>query len=109
MPVTVNGPSAVFFLLAIAGWVLSHVDLMHRFHRFKARIFLTVLGPMLGYIGLYTVIGGMAENHTIGPFAFFANLMFGCLGVWVILFRPFRNGEMLYENSRQQPHHHGKQ
>ncbi len=87
-----NVTSGIAFLVAITGFVVAHHDLLHKFVRTKAKIFLLVLGPVIGLWGVWSVIGALAETSSISPVTYGLNLALGFLGSYVIAFRPFRNG-----------------
>jgi hypothetical protein len=90
----VNLSSGLAFFVAMSGFVVVHHDLLHKFHKLKAKIALFVMGPIIGFWGVYAVLGAIADNTAgISQSAYYLNLALGILGGYCIAFRPFRNGE----------------
>lgn len=86
--------SVTMFALAVAGWIVAHHDLIVKFPFFRSRLFLMVLGPVAIFAGVVAVLATMAENGNDGlpRLTFYANVIFGIMGVYMLCARPFKNG-----------------
>lgn len=95
---TINLFSGLWFLCAMVGWAVTHHDLRQRYECAKAQCFLWAVGPLLGLIGVYAVLGSLADGNGIAKldsFTFYLNMAFGIVGLYAVFGRPLHDQNFL--------------
>lgn len=84
------------FVVGIAGWHVTHVDLRGRCKRRAIRSLLACVGPVLGGFGCYVLLGDILIDGNPHPAVLALNFLFGIAGIVALAMRPFRRRPMEY-------------